>query len=235
MVKMDPSLSRSITHPQVTAFLDGLVPARSGILQELEQEAAASRIPIITPQSASLLELLIRLTESRRILEVGTAIGYSALLFSLAAGDNSQVITIERNPELVAIARGHIQRAGRSHCIEIKGGDATEVLPRLSPSFDLIFLDGAKGHYLQMLDDCLRLLKPGGLLISDNILFRGMVASDQLVKRRKRTIVNRMRRYLKTITTHPALQTSLLSVGDGMAVSLKTTAETLPQGKGIRP
>lgn len=210
-----------IVQSYVSDYLNTLMPKRTGILARLEQEAADQQIPIITPEVASLMEVLIKTTNPKHILEVGTAIGYSALLFCLAAGPESHLITIEREPHLIDTARANIDEAGLTHQIKVMPGDATEVLPCLTEPVDMIFLDGAKGHYTQMLEHCLNLLKPGGLLISDNVLFRGMVASDKKVKRRKKTIVTRMRTYLETISDHPQLQTSLLPIGDGLAISLK--------------
>ncbi|MDW7672620.1 MAG: O-methyltransferase [Bacillota bacterium] len=211
-----------ITQPYVSDYLDTLARPRTGILARLEHDALEQEIPIITPEVASLMEILIQTAQCRQLLEVGTATGYSALLFCMAAGPESRVITIEREPHLIDTARRNIDEAGLSGQIKVMPGDALEVLPCLTEPVDLIFLDGAKGHYTEMLDHCLALLKPGGLLVSDNILYKGMVAADiSGVKRRQRTIVRRMRAYLNTITTHPQLQTSLLPVGDGLAVSLK--------------
>lgn len=213
--------SQPIVQSYVSDYLNTLMPKRTGILARLEQDAADQQIPIITPEVASLMEVLIKTTNPKHMLEVGTAIGYSALLFSLAAGPEAHLITIERDPHLIDIARANIDEAGLTHQIKVMPGDATEVLPCLTEPVDMIFLDGAKGHYTQMLEHCLSLLKPGGLLISDNVLFRGMVASDEKVKHRKKTIVTRMRTYLETISDHPQLQTSLLPIGDGLAISLK--------------
>lgn len=210
-----------ITQPYVEAYLQTLLPHRTGLLAQMEEKARAQQVPIITPEVAVLMETLIKTTQSRHILEVGTAIGYSAILFCLAAGPESRLITIERDPQLIDTARQYIEKAGFANQIKVMPGDATEVLPCLTETVDMIFLDGAKGHYNQMLPHCLKLLKTGGLLISDNVLFRGMVADDAIVKRRKKTIVTRMRTYLQTITTHPQLQTSLLPIGDGLAISLK--------------
>ena len=210
-----------IVQPYVADYLNQLMPARSGLLARLEQDARKQLIPIITPEVAALMEILIHTSGSRQILEVGTAIGYSALLFCAAAGPEGRLITIERDPHLIDTARQNIEEAGLSSRIKVMPGDAREVLPCLTQPFDLIFLDGAKGHYNEMLEHCISLLKPGGLLVSDNVLYKGMVASDQPLPRREKTIVNRMRTYLQTITTHPRLKTSLLPVGDGLAVSLK--------------
>lgn len=218
---MESDHNNTIVQSYVSDYLNTLMPKRTGILARLEKDAAEQQIPIITPEVASLMEVLIKTTNPKHILEVGTAIGYSALLFCLAAGPETHLITIEREPNLIDAARANIDEAGLSNQIKVMPGDATEVLPCLTEPVDMIFLDGAKGHYTQMLEHCLNLLKPGGLLISDNVLFRGMVASDEKVKRRKKTIVTRMRTYLETITDHPQLQTSLLPMGDGLAISLK--------------
>ena len=218
---MESDHNNTIVQSYVSDYLNTLMPKRTGILARLEQDAADQQIPIITPEVASLMEVLIKTNNPKHILEVGTAIGYSALLFCLAAGPETHLITIEREPHLIDAARANIDEAGLTNQIKVMPGDATEVLPCLTEPVDMIFLDGAKGHYTQMLEHCLNLLKPGGLLISDNVLFRGMVASDDKVKRRKKTIVTRMRTYLENITHHPQLQTSLLPIGDGLAISLK--------------
>ena len=208
-----------VTDPCVKEYLENLLPVHTGLLARLETMAQAQQIPVILPEVAALIEVLIKTTGSRRILEVGTAIGYSAILFATAAGSDSQVITIERAPHFVDLARQHIEEAGLAQRIKVMPGDALEVLPQLTKKVDLIFLDGAKGHYLEMLAHCLTLLKPGGLLISDNILYKGMVTGEHPVQRRQKTIVTRMRSYLETISHHPQLHTSLLSIGDGLAVS----------------
>ncbi len=218
---MESDHNNNIVQSYVSDYLNTLMPKHTGILARLEQDAAEQQIPIITPEVASLMEVLIKTTNPKHILEVGTAIGYSALLFCLAAGLESHLITIEREPHLIDTARANIDEAGLTNQIKVMPGDATEVLPCLTEPVDMIFLDGAKGHYTQMLEHCLNLLKPGGLLISDNVLFRGMVASEEKVKRRQGTIVTRMRTYLETITHHPQLKTSLLPIGDGLAISLK--------------
>ena len=216
----------TITREYVEDYIRQLLPPEKGMLQQLKEEAEERHIPIIEPEVAALLKSIIKMSGTRTILEVGTAFGYSAILFATAAGRESRVTTIERDPNYTEEAMKNIEKADLQDNIKIIHGDALEVLPCLAEPFDMIFLDGAKGHYGEMLDKSVQLLNPGGLLISDNILFRGMVASDDLVRRRKKTIVTRMRQYLETITSHPLLETSILPVGDGLAISLKTQEET---------
>ncbi|NLK87592.1 MAG: O-methyltransferase [Clostridiaceae bacterium] len=192
-----------------------------GLLLELEQYAAAHHVPIIKPETASLLIVLGRLVKPGRILEIGTAIGYSSILLSgiLAAG--GRIDTIERNEEMVIKAHENIKRAGLADTIAVIAGDAAEVLRCLDKKYDMIFMDAAKGQYPEFLPECLRMLKDGGLLVCDNVLYKGMVAGDEPVVRRKKTIVNRMRSFLDSICSDPMLDTSILPVGDGVALSYK--------------
>ncbi len=215
----------TITREYVEDYIREILREEEGIIKKLMQEAEERHIPVIEPEVAALLKNIIKMSGTKTILEVGTAIGYSAILFATAAGEGAKVVTIERNPDYTEEALQNIREAGMEDTIKVLHGDALEVLPCLEEPFDMIFLDGAKGHYGEMLERSIQLLNPGGLLISDNILFRGMVASDDLIRRRKKTIVIRMREYLKAITSHPQLETSILPVGDGLAISLKTQEE----------
>ncbi len=192
-----------------------------GLLLELEQYAAENHVPIIRPETASLLIVLGRLVKPARILEIGTAIGYSSILLSGILAEGGRIDTIERNDAMVIKAHENIKRAGLADTIAVIAGDAAEVLCCLDKKYDMIFMDAAKGQYPEFLPECLRMLKAGGLLVSDNVLYKGMVASDELVVRRKKTIVNRMRTYLDSICNDPMLDTSILPVGDGVALSYK--------------
>lgn len=215
----------TITPEFLEEYIRQILPEEKGIVNQLMQEAEQRHIPVIEREVAALLKLIIKMSGTKTILEIGTAIGYSAILFATAAGNGAKVVTIERNSDYTKEAIENIQDAGMENTIKVLHGDALEVLPCLKEPFDMIFLDGAKGHYSEMLEASIQLLQPGGLLISDNILFRGMVANDDLIRRRKKTIAMRMRQYLKTITNHPQLETSILPVGDGLAISLKTQEE----------
>lgn len=199
---------------------DTLRPSK-GLLSELEQYAKENHIPIITTEVARLLTVLGKIVKPFRILEVGTAIGYSAIVLAGTLILGGRLDTIERQEQMLLKSRENIKKAGLEHTISIIAGDAEEVLKCLDKQYDLIFLDAAKGQYPEFLPECLRMLKPGGLLISDNVLYKGMVASDELVIRRKKTIVNRMRTYLDKLCEDPLLDTSILPVGDGVALTYK--------------
>lgn len=209
----------TINQDYIEDYIRSLLPEREGILKELEQNAAETAVPIIHPEVGQFLELMIQSHGVIRILEVGTAIGYSALRMAFV-NPSICVDTIELSDEMIERAMENIKRANMDERITIHSGDATQVIQTLMEPYDLIFLDGAKGHYVHMLEDCLRLLKPKGLLICDNVLFRGMVASNQVLKRRKITIVKRMRRFLEEISRDERLTTSILPLGDGVAVTI---------------
>ena len=157
----------------------------------------------------------------KRILEVGTAIGYSSIVMAQAAGEGCKIITIEKSDEMCEKALKNIREFGYEEKIEVAKGDAMDVLNNIQGSFDMVFLDAAKGHYDHFLPMCLEHLKINGILVSDNALFRGMVANNNLLVRRKITIVKRMRKYLKHISSMDELETSLLPLGDGVALSCK--------------
>lgn len=215
----------NITEIYVEEYIRDLLPDEEGILKEIKEDAIKNHVPIVHKEVAALLKVITKTSNTKKILEVGTAVGYSTILLCQAAGKDAQVTTIERDRERVEEALINIKRVNLSKNIQVIEGDAQEVLKFLDQKYDLIFLDGAKGHYKDMLMDCINLLKDGGLLVSDNILFKGMVANDELVIRRKRTIVNRMRDYLSYICNHPQLDTSIIPIGDGVAISYKRLEE----------
>ncbi len=204
-----------------TEYIRSTIRQNDGLLKELEAYAGENHVPIITPEVAQLLVVLGRLAKPVRILEVGTAIGYSAILLAGTLSQGGRIDTIERQEEMVLRARENIKKAGLENTIGIIAGDAEEVLRCLDKQYDMIFLDAAKGQYPEFLPECLRMLRKGGLLVSDNVLYKGMIANDELIVRRKKTIVNRMRTYLETLCENPSLDTSILPVGDGVALSYK--------------
>ncbi|MCX7884254.1 MAG: O-methyltransferase, partial [Caloramator sp.] len=157
----------------------------------------------------------------KKILEVGTAIGYSALIMAEASGKDCEVVSIERDDEMYNKAIENIKIMQREDSIKVIKGDALEVLKDIEGEFDLIFLDAAKGHYDKFLPLCLKHLKIKGLLVCDNVLFRGMIATNKLLIRRKITIVKRMRKYLSHISNMPELETVVLPIGDGIALCCK--------------
>ncbi len=212
----------NINHEYIIRYLRDTLRKNTGLLKEMEEFAAEHDVPISQPETMRLLEVLARLSGAKRILEVGGAIGYSAICMAEASG--GQVTSIELSPEMIALSSEYISRAGLQERITVLEGDAKEVLCGLRGSYDMIFLDAAKGQYAEYFTHCMRLLKVGGLLISDNVLYKGMVATDELLLRRKRTIVSRLRNYLDMLCSHEELETSLLPVGDGVALSIRVAS-----------
>lgn len=204
-------------------FLESLIPKRSEFLTELREKSAReeSYAPIIEPQAEQLLITMLAACKPRRVLEIGTAVGYSAILMAENLPKNSEIITVERYKKHAEIAVDNVFAVGREKQIRVIEGEAAEVLSWLDGEFDFIFLDAAKGQYLQFMPDILRLLKSGGILFSDDILYKGMVEDDDAVVRRKITIVKRLRAYLEAIMNHPMLTTAVIPIGDGVAISVK--------------
>lgn len=208
---------------RMAAFIDSLDRGNTPFLDGIEKEALRDRVPVIRKSTQSLLKFLLALSKPRSILEVGTAIGFSALLMSEYGPEECHITTIEKYEKRIPQARENFRRAGAEDRISLLEGDAADILKGLTGSYDLIFMDAAKGQYIFFLPDVLRLLAPGGLLVSDNVLQEGDVAESRFaVTRRNRTIHARMREYLYELKHHPGLETVILPVGDGAALSYKT-------------
>ncbi len=209
-----------ITDERMSAFIDSLDKGNSSLLNEIEREARETNVPIIRTQTQSLLRFLLSMHRPQSILEVGCAIGFSALLMSDYAPQGCRITTIEKYEKRIPIAKANFARAGKD--IELLEGDATDILKELSGGYDMIFMDAAKGQYIHFLPDVLRLLNPGGILVSDNVLQDGdIVESRFAVTRRNRTIHSRMREYLYELTHNTELETVVLPVGDGVTISVK--------------
>ncbi len=211
----------AIVYPYITEYLRKEIPEHKGILKELEEYATEHSVPIVQPETAQLLSVLVSLKRPLRILEVGCAIGYSAILMAEGLQDGGTVTTIEWDANMAEIARENIKKAGLENTINVIHNDAKEVIPTLTAEYDIIFLDGPKAHYIYMLNDCIRLLKKGGMLIADNVLYKGMTADDEHVIRRKITIVKRLRRFISAQMQREELKTVLLPLGDGVTVAVK--------------
>jgi len=219
----------NIVPDYIEDYIRGLLPEETSFLERLRLIAETNHVPIIFPEVRNYLEILIQTHQIKSILEIGTAVGYSAGVFAHAMGKDGHVTTVERDDRMIVQARENIAKMGYEKRIRLIQGDAQETAASLTGTFDMIFLDGGKGHYIHLLEDCLRLLKPGGLIVSDNVLYKGMIATNELVIRRKITIVKRMRKYLDAISHDPRLMTTVLPLGDGLAVSVKKAIEN---GKG---
>jgi predicted O-methyltransferase YrrM len=210
-----------INYDYITKYIRDTIKPNTGLLAELEEYAALHHVPIIQPEVAALMKVIGSLKRPVRILEVGTAIGYSSILFSGFLEQNGKIDTIERNEEMIELARKNIKLLGLQDTINVIAGDAMDVLPCLDKSYDMVFLDAAKGQYTEFLEQSKRMLVPGGLLVSDNVLYKGMIATDDLVVRRKKTIVTRMRNFLKILCEDKDFETSIIPIGDGVALSYK--------------
>ena len=207
---------------RIDSFIESMEEADPPFLQLLEKEASEDGVPIIRPRTKGLLRFMIEMASPMKILEVGTAVGYSALVMDYYAPEGCHITTIEKMGERIEKARENFEKYGASERITLLEGDAGDILPSLTGPFDLIFMDAAKGQYIHFLPQAKRLLKKGGLLISDNILQEEEVLESRFaVTRRNRTIHKRMREYLRAITSDPDYRTLVLELGDGTAVSLK--------------
>lgn len=208
-----------VTHDYMEDYIRNLIPETYDKYKELEDFAKENKVPIAQKETAKFLEFIVSMKKPLKILELGTAIGYSAILMYEASGTKSSITTIERDESMIKYARENFERYNLTEKIDIKEGDCLEILERLTEPYDLIFMDAGKGHYNHFLPHCLRLLKDDGIIVADNVLFRGMVACDELVKRRKITIVKRMREYLELVSKDKNLITSVIPMGDGIAVT----------------
>lgn len=208
---------------RLTAYLDSLNPGNGAVLDRIEADALRERIPIIRKETGELLKTLTAIRQPGAILEVGTAVGYSALLMSRVMPKDCHITTIEKYEKRIPAALENFRVAGEERRITLLAGDADEHLKKLKGPFDLIFMDAAKGQYLHWLPTILSLLSPGGILISDNVLQDGdILESRYAIERRNRTIHGRMREYLYKLTHCEGLMTSIVPVGDGVAISVKT-------------
>lgn len=187
-------------------------------LNKIKKKAIESHIPIIMDDTLQVIEDYIKDTKLDRILEIGTAVGYSALCFSKFLNDNGKIDTIERDEERIKEAKENIKiLSNENKTINILEGDAVEILPTINEKYDMIFIDAAKGKYPFFLNEALRLIKSSGVIFADNILFKGYVMSDYN-KHKQRTAVNHLREFIKLSTENQKLETKILEVGDGLAI-----------------
>ena len=211
-----------MTEDRISAFIRSFEQPKNEVLDQIRKEAKDAGVPVIRPETGQLLSFFTELAAPEKVLEVGTGTGYSALLMLESMPDCGTVTTIENWPPRIEAAKKNFERAGATARIELLWGDAGEILPTLAGPYDLIFMDAAKAQYIIWLPEILRLLIPGGILISDNILQEGeILESRYAVPRRDRTIHKRMREYLECLFTDPALTSMLIPTGDGVAVTRK--------------
>ena len=218
-----------VTYDYMEQYIRELIPSNVGILEQLEKFSIENRVPIVQKETAKFLELMVTMNRPKKILELGTAIGYSSILMNLSSGGLSEIATIERDEKMIDLANANITKYGMQGKITILKGDCLEILENLKDEYDMIFMDAGKGHYNHFLPHCLRLLKREGVLIADNVLFRGMVASKELATRRKITIIKRMQSYLELVSNNDDLITSVIPMGDGISVTMRKNSAIIKE------
>lgn len=220
-----------VVDERLVTYMNSLDQGNTEMLDIIEREALDSYVPIIRKEMQSFLKLLLAMQKPKRILEVGTAVGFSAILMAEYDPEACEITTIENYEKRIPIAKENFKRAGKEDQITLIEGDATEVLKQLSEPYDMIFMDAAKGQYIHFMPDILRLLKTGGVLVSDNVLQDGdIIESHFAVTRRNRTIYKRMREYLYELTHRDDLVTAVLPIGDGITVSTKIKEQMSERG-----
>lgn len=212
----------TIVNERIVDYINSLDKGNSPVCNAIEKEALADGVPIIRKEMGNLLKVLLLLKQPQKILEVGTAVGYSSILMSENMPENCRITTIENYEKRIPVAKNNFKRAGKEEVITLLEGDAMDILKELDGTYDFIFMDAAKGQYINFLPELLRLMPAGGLLISDNVLQEGdIVESRYGVTRRNRTIHTRMREYIYILTHAEQLETSIVPIGDGITLSVK--------------
>ena len=212
----------TIVNERIVDYINSLDKGNSPVCNAIEKEALADGVPIIRKEMGNLLKVLLLLKQPQKILEVGTAVGYSSILMSENMPQNCRITTIENYEKRIPVAKNNFKRAGKEEVITLLEGDAMDILKERDGTYDFIFMDAAKGQYINFLPELLRLMPAGGLLISDNVLQEGdIVESRYGVTRRNRTIHTRMREYIYTLTHAEQLETSIVPIGDGITLSVK--------------
>lgn len=213
----------SVFTPEIEAYIRNLAPERPAFMVEMEKYAVDNYVSIIPPEVAQFLTFLVRLRQARKVLEIGTAIAYSTIWLAWAVAPwDGHVTTIEINNRRVEAALKNIREAKLEDRITLLQGHAVDIIPDLQDTYDFIFIDAAKGQYQWFFEELYPRLEPGGLLVADNVLAEGkVVVPDEELRHRQKTAVRRLRDYLEMITTHPDLETTVVPLGDGIAISLK--------------
>lgn len=207
---------------ELEKYLEELLPLRDELLLEMEKVALEETIPVVTPAVGNYLQQLVEISGTRSILEIGTAIGYSTIYLARGVkGTDGKVLTIDMNKGRLIRAVEYIKRAGLEGSVEFVTENALHYLPKISGQFDLVFIDAAKGEYLQYLELLVPLVSPGGLLVVDNVLFRGWVVPGSAFDSKYDKMVESMRDFLKGLAKLPGFRLSVLPFGDGLAIARK--------------
>lgn len=218
-------MTDNINYPHIVEYLNKTLPESEGFLKELEVYAMENTVPIIQKEVRAFLGMLLKYKAPKNILELGTAIGYSSIFFSDHILPGGKIITLEREDDYYNLAISNIKKAGKENVITVIKGDAFETVKKIDGTFDMIFMDANKSMYRYYLDTLLPRLSPGGIVICDNILYKGMVSCDDLAPRKQNTIIQNLREFLSYISHHPQLETSIVPIGDGVSLSVKLQEE----------
>lgn len=215
--------TKHITNPQVTDYINRFYQVADPQLEALRLQAEVDDVPIILKETEDYLNTLLTIVKPKRILEIGTAVGYSAAYFAVKSG--AEVITIEKGEEVHLTAKSNIQALGLSERVRLLSGDGEEETLKLLEAgeapFDLVFIDAAKSHYKRFLDAAMKLCRPGSVIVADNVLFQAKTVSDEYDPSGKhKTNIRRLREFIEYVYAHPALETSLVACGDGLTVSV---------------
>lgn len=208
-----------INKQYVVDYIQSVIPKNTEALRVMEDYAHENHVPIVHPEVAQLLKVMLNIKKPKKILEIGTAIGYSSILMANNMSKEGTIVTIERRQDMIDIASENIKNNDLSDRIKIMNGEAEEVLKEIDEKFDLIFIDAAKSRYMEFLSYCLNYLNKDGIIISDNVLYKGMIANDDLVPKRQRTIVRKMRVYLDYICNDEKFESCIIPIGDGVAIT----------------
>ncbi len=210
-----------IVNERIVTYIHSLEKDNSQVCMDIEEYAHQTDVPIIRKEMESFLKVMLTIKRPTKVLELGTAIGYSAILMSECLPDGSTITTIENYDKRIPIARENIKKAGKEHMIKLLEGDAMEIIPTLKEKFDFVFMDAAKGQYINFLPLVLNVMNKGGILIADNVLQDGdLIESRFGIERRNRTIHSRMREYMYTVKNMPELDTTIVPIGDGITLSV---------------
>ena len=209
----------NIQYDYIEEYINNTHKKEEPFFEELRKYAEENHIYIVKPQVEKLIAVLMSIIKPKNILEVGTAIGYSSILMLKYAGDTSSVTTIERDESVLEEARENIKKRGLEERINTIFGDATEVLESLSGEYDFVFIDAAKGQYRDHFEKSLKLIKSGGIILTDDVLYFGMTASDELATKKHITITRRLREYLDFLCSDVRFETTILPIGDGVAIT----------------
>lgn len=210
----------NINREYIDTYINSLIQDKNEKLDKFREECEARELPIIHKEVGQLIKLIINQTNAKSIIEVGCNVGYSSIFMSHAMNNEGKVETMERSEKFYQEALTNIKEFDLENNIEVHFGDAVELLDTIKGSFDIAFIDAAKSYYKYFFDKCLEKMHSGGIIISDNVLYQGMIATDDLVVRRKKTLVRNLRNYLEYISHDERFITSVLPLGDGLAVTL---------------